>query len=63
MLPPHTELLNGCVVSFKNLGVSVPAGARVRYQLVIPAAVNNWSADPYGEIIAGLTVHYLEEAV
>ena len=63
MLPAAKDPVNGCIVSFKSLGVLVPAGARVRYQLVIPAAVNSWAADPYSEIIAGLTVHYLEEAV
>ncbi len=64
MDPPHTYDLDGNIVSFKNLGVLIPAGARVRYQLVLPAsAVAGWSTTPYRLIIAGLTVHYLEEVV
>ncbi len=63
MLPVHPERLSGNVVSFRNLGVSIPAGARVLYQVVIPQSVGGWSARPYQTIIPGMTVHYLEEIV
>ena len=63
MLPVHPERLSGNVVSVRNLGVSIPAGARVLYQAVIPQSVGGWSARPYQTIIPGMTVHYLEEIV
>tara|TARA_R100001594_G_scaffold97303_1_gene131558 strand:+ start:1543 stop:2349 length:807 start_codon:yes stop_codon:yes gene_type:complete len=63
MQPEHPDNLVGLFVSFSNMGVAVPAGARVRYQLVIPESVNSWPIDPYSTLISGLTVHYLEEVV
>jgi len=64
MLPAHTDVLSGNIVSFKNLGVAIPAGARVLYQIVIPSNVGAWTSPrPWQTIIPGMTVHYLEETV
>ena len=64
MRPAHTYDIQGGIVSLVDLRVMIPAGARVRYQLVLPASVAaGWSTTPWREIIAGLTVHYLEEVV
>ena len=63
MTPAHTEDLAGNIVSFQNLKVSIPAGARVRYQAVIPRNVGAWGVNPFSTIVAGLTIHYLEEIV
>ena len=63
MAPAHTETLAGNIISFKNLGVAIPAGARVLYQVVIPKSVGGWTVRPYQTIVPGMTVHYLEEIV
>jgi hypothetical protein len=63
MAPAHTETLAGNIISFKNLGVAIPAGARVLYQIVIPKNVGGWTIRPYQTIVPGMTVHYLEETV
>ena len=63
MLPAHTDDLGGNIVSFQNLKVTIPAGAKVRYQVVIPRNVGAWGANPFSTIVAGLTLHYLEEVV
>tara|TARA_R110002096_G_scaffold28762_4_gene87033 strand:+ start:1984 stop:2781 length:798 start_codon:yes stop_codon:yes gene_type:complete len=64
MRPLNPTKISGNIVSLVNLGVAVPAGARVRYQIVLPGvAAAGWSVTPWNRIAAGLTVHYLEEVV
>lgn len=64
MRPLNPTNIDGGIVSLVNLGVAVPAGARVRYQIVLPGVVAaGWSVTPWNRITAGLTVHYLEEVV
>ena len=66
MEPNFSENLDGLIISFRDLGVCIPAGASVRYQIVIPKGAggsSDWGTAPYNEIIPGMTVHYLEEVV
>lgn len=61
MFPPHTENIDGNIISFDNLEVNIPAGAAVRFAVVIPSGIGAWDVTSYKQILPGLTVHFDEE--
>ena len=62
-LPIHPEVINGEILTFKDLEIALPAGAKVRFQLVIPTSLGGWGANPVSSIIPGLTVIWDEETI
>ena len=62
MYPPHPENIDGNIITYKDIDVAIPAGGRVRFQIVIPVDLGGYNLlNPVSTFVNGLTIIWDEE--